>query len=143
MTQAHNYQVGYQGHVYYGAPGGAANTEITEVLSLSHRDELGTSPLTPRGTGGIEMVEPTTFRIGLDLSIPYEPEGTNWGALATAYAGRLPIAIRVMDSTNTFGFEGDFIVTKFDKEEPNEGAVITRISLAPNYRYGRIPTYIS
>ena len=137
--QAHYYDMGWQGNLYIGDPGGAANVKVPNVLGLSLPMEHGESPLTPRDAGGFEMTEVGLTRASIEGSLPYEPGEAVYDRLAAAFAAKTPISVEVLDSTEKYGFLGDYLVTQWQRDEPQGEPTTVRFRMRPNFRYGRYP----
>lgn len=135
---------GYEAHFYYdstplaGEPSTGTWTELTIVKDVNLGDEHDESDVTTRANNGHKATDVSLRDNPLDVEIAWDPDDAAFSALRTAYEGRLPIAIAVMDgpvaTVGSKGVAGNYKITSFPRNEPLGDHVTSSVTLKP-YSY--------
>ena len=124
-----------------GANVGAAPSNLTEITNLKGDLNVplddGEADVSTRGNGPWEAVIGGIRKVGIDLTMIYDPSNTIYQAFLKAYLTRTKIACAFLgDDKATVGAGGlwaDFAVTKMEKGEAAGEAQTTVWTLKPTY----------
>lgn len=102
--------MGFEGKIYYGAAGSAANTEITNSRDITYNIDPTKADTTIRGDGSavpITTERVTQLGVTIEWTMLNKTTDATLNALRTAaYAGS-PVAIKTVDYASGKGYDGD------------------------------------
>jgi hypothetical protein len=135
--------MGYEGMIYYGAPGSSATTLLTNSRDVKITLEPQYGNTTVRGDSTsppVESVGVSSIKWGATLSMVNKTSDTALTAMLTAATTGAPIALRFKSTTSGKGYDGDVNV-KYEQGAPLKGEQTLDFSFEPN-RDLRVPVLL-
>jgi len=123
-----NFVLGMNAKLYYGAAGGPANTEMTNVRNVTLNLEAGEADVTTRANSGWRATAPTLRECSVDFEMIWDPSDAGFAAVKNAYLTNGLIALKVLDRANGQGQDGDFSITSFSRSEELEEAITVSVT---------------
>lgn len=114
--------------LYYGAAGGPANTEMTNVRNVTLNLEAGEADVTTRANLGWRATAPTLRECSVDFEMVWDPEDAGFAAVKNAFLTNGLIALKVLDQAGGQGPDGDFSITSFSRSEELEEAITVSVT---------------
>jgi len=125
----------WDGKVYYcvaGIGGTPVWTEIANIGNFTGPGERSEIDVTTRAGGGNKQVIGGLMENAFEWEMPYNPSDTALVALRDAFINNTPVGMAWMDgpvaTVGSFGLWADFVVLKFQREEPIDGAMTVKIT---------------
>lgn len=117
-----------------GIGGAPSWTELVKAKNVTLGLSQGEADVSTRAAGW-KLTAAALTEAGIDLEMQWDTADPGFGILKTAFLAKAAIGIAVMDGGITVaGSEGlwaDCVVTQFDREEPLEESLMTKITLKP------------
>jgi len=138
-----NFVLGMDAKLYIGDPGSTAATEMSNVRDVTLNLEVASADVTTRGDGGWRVNVPTLRDASLTFQMVWDPEDANFVKVRNAY---LPgtdtdaVAFLVLDKEGGQGFDADFMIESFTRNEELENAVMADVTARPA-RSTRAPSW--
>ncbi|MEW6249183.1 MAG: phage tail tube protein [Planctomycetota bacterium] len=123
-----NFVLGMNAKLYYGAAGGPANTEMTNVRNVTLNLEAGEADVTTRANAGWRATAPTLRECSVEFEMVWDPADAGFTAIKNAYLTGGLIALKVLDKEGGQGPDGDFSVTSFSRSEELEEAITVSVT---------------
>ena len=124
-----------------GVGGGGSWVELTGAVKVSLNMAMGEADSTTRAAGGVKTAVPTLLEIPVEIEMFWDTADAGFQALKSAFLNRSAIGLQIMDEDSGEGWQGDFAVFGFPREEPVDGIQAVTISLKPTYS-ATAPEYI-
>jgi hypothetical protein len=145
MTTQNWIDLGYECHLYQGAPGTMPAAEVTNVMNLRMPDARDKKESTRRSSNGMKVYRTGLRDVSIEFEIPWlrAQDGTvsaDLNAFCDAYDNNEPIALKITDAANKYGIIGDFLVESRPTKQELADLVVATITLIPTDEYGRVPT---
>lgn len=116
----------------YGVAGSTAATEITNIVGdLTQTMDADKVQINARGTR-IKSYKPGEMETSLAWQSNWKDGDTALEAIQTAFINGTALAFRTKDYTSGKGWDADFIVNKFQKNEAKGSQQTVDIEIAPN-----------
>jgi hypothetical protein len=140
MSATITFKLGIEGKVYYCADGiGSTPTwvELTDAKDVNCSITKTESDATTRANGGWKATVTSLKDLTIEFEMVWNPSDTGCEAVKDAFINNTVLGMAVMDGPiATVGSEGpwaDCQVTKFDRKEGNEGAMMVSVAMKPTY----------
>jgi len=139
--------LGYECHLYRGAPGETPGVEVSEVMNLRMPDARDKKETTRRKSGGMKVYQTGLRDVSIEFEIPWVRAENgdvtaDLNAFCDAYDNNDAIALKVMDAANKYGIIGDFLVESRPTKQELGDIVTATITLIPTDMYGRVPAEV-
>jgi hypothetical protein len=128
---------GYEGKVYYkvgGVGGGGAWTELTIVRSVSLNMSKGEADFSSRANPGWESTRGSRKAVSVDFEMLWDEANAGISALRDVYLDVTDvIGLKFLDGAEGSGkgFQADFDVFEFTREEPDNEPMTLSVSVKP------------
>ncbi len=123
-----NFALGMNAKLYYGAAGGPASTEMTNVRNVTLNLEAGEADVTTRANSGWRATAPTLRECSVEFEMVWDPADAGFTAIKNAYLTAGLIALKVLDQAGGQGPDGDFSITSFSRSEELEEAITVSVT---------------
>ena len=134
-----NYILGMNAKLYEGAISGTdtptaitAMNEVGNVRDLTLTLEAGDADITTRGNSGWRATAPTLRECTIEFEMVWKPGDTVFDAMLAAFLAGTQVELAALDgdkaTTGSQGPKGSFGVTKFDRKEGLEDAIIASVT---------------
>ncbi len=123
-----NFALGMNAKLYYGAAGGPANTEMTNVRNVTLNLEAGEADVTTRANAGWRATAPTLRECSVEFEMVWDPADAGFTAIKNAYLSNALIALKILDQAGGQGPDGDFSITSFSRSEELEEAITVSVT---------------
>jgi hypothetical protein len=133
--------MGFQGQLFYGAPGATATTQLTNTTDINFPMDSDTGNTTVRGTGltiPVETMGVTCIKGTIEFTMINDSADTGLAAMMTAAATGDAVALRLKDFSAGKGPDGDYIL-KVENALPLKGEQTKKFTATPTRGYGRDP----
>lgn len=138
-----NVKMGFEGILYYGAPGSTAATQLTNCQDIKFDLDVKRGNTTVRGTSAsapVETASVTSLVVGIEWTMINDITDTALAALKTACGTGAGVALRAIDRSS--GGKGpDMDATlKMSAPFPLAGEQAITFTAEPSRDYGRAPS---
>jgi hypothetical protein len=126
-------RLGFLGKLYYGTAGSQADTELSAASNVQFSIERGTADGTRRASLGWKSTKGTLKALKISFEMPDNDTDAGVAAVVAASLtdeGRLAFWAR--DHATGAGPDGDFVITKCDREENLENVIVYKIEAEAN-----------
>lgn len=124
-------KLGHFAKLYIGAAGSTAATEVKLVTTVTITGTAEAVDATDRNCDGYASYVAGLKNITFEATLNWDNSVATLDMIRTAYIQQTPIAAFPSDG-NGGGFDGDFIVTQFKENQPNNNVITYDISLQVN-----------
>lgn len=136
-----NQKMGFEGILYYGAPGSTAATQITNCKDITISRDVERGNTTVRGDSSVAPIETehvTLRKLQVEFTMLNDSTDTTLEALRVAVATGAGVALRGKDYSSGKGPDADFTLSQSDPWTLNGEQAIT-FTAVPTRAYGRAP----
>ncbi len=134
-------RLGMDAKIYFGEAGSTATEEMANVKDVTLSLEAGEADVTTRANGGWKATAATLKDASVEFEMIWDTEDPGFSAIQQAFFGNQPLALAILDGESGSGLDADFVITKFDRNEPLEEAITVSITVKPTYST-RAPEWI-
>jgi len=130
---------GIDGKLYYSTAGIGTPTwtELSGVKNVSLNVEGKEVDVTTRASGGFALADIALMDASIEFEMPLDPDDTGYQAVETAFFARSMIGMAVMSGgvavAKSRGLWADCKITKFDREESLEDAMVVKVTAKPTH----------
>ena len=131
--------MGFNGKAYYntGTYGSPTWVLISNVGDIKVTDEMTETEIGLRVMGGFAITVNGLRKIGFEFDMLYDPADSVQSAFRTKYAARTATEFLFLDqiqaTTDSAGFRGTCLITKFARQEELDKAMMVNVSIKPTY----------
>jgi len=136
-----NQKMGFEGMLYYGAPGSTASTLITNCKDITVSRDVERGNTTVRGDSTVAPIETehvTLRKLQIEWVMLNDSTDTTLEALRVAVAAGAAVALRGKDFSSGKGPDGDFTLSQSDPW-PLAGEQAITFTATPTRGSGRTP----
>ena len=136
-----NQKMGFEGLLYYGAPGSTASTLIDNCKDITINRDVERGNTTVRGDSTVAPIETehvTMRKLSIEFTMLNDSTDTTLEALRVAVANGAGVALRGKDYSSGKGPDADFTLSQGDPWPLNGEQVIT-FTAVPTRGYSRDP----
>lgn len=133
--------MGFEGMLYYGAPGSTASTLIENCKDITITRDVERGNTTVRGDSSVAPIETehvTMRKLQVEFVMLNDSTDTTLEALRVAVATGAGVALRGKDYSSGKGPDSDFTLSQSDPWTLNGEQAIT-FTAVPTRAYGRAP----
>lgn len=135
-------RLGMDAKLYYGAAGGTAATELTNVKDVTLSLETGEADVTTRANEGWRATVATLKDGSVEFEMVWDTQDAGFAAIKDAFFNNTPIALAILDGEGGSGLDADFTITSFSRSEALEEAITVSVTAKPTYST-RAPAWVS
>jgi hypothetical protein len=136
-----NQKMGFEGQLFYGAPGSTASTLIENCQDITVTRDVERGNTTVRGDSSVAPIETehvTLRKLQIEFVMLNDSTDTTLESLRVAVATGAGVALRGKDYSSGAGPDADFTLSQSDPW-PLNGAQVITFTATPTRAYGRTP----
>ena len=112
------FKIGLEGKLYRGASGSTASSPVENVKDLSIDMDAQTATMSNRAGGGWESSRVSIRSLNITWSMIWNSADADCLFFKNALINGTVIALNILDDTGGKGPDGDFVISKFGRNEP-------------------------
>lgn len=128
-------KLGIKCKIYHGTAGTQAATLLKFAQDATTTIEREEHDATVKDIDDLELIVAGIKKFSFDFKLVYDPADTSFIALQTAFLANTPVAFLILDglkaTAGTQGPDGDFYITKFQRNEEVKGLMTYDVSIKP------------
>ena len=135
-------KMGFEGILYYGAPGSRASTPITKCKDITISRDVERGDTTVRGDSSVAPIKTehvTSRGLSIEFTMLNDTTDTTLESLRVAVSTGAGVALRGLDFASGKGPDADFTLSQSDPWPLNGEQVITFTAI-PTRGYSRTPS---
>lgn len=139
------FKLGYTGALNYKVGGQAAAGSwltISDAMDVSSGGETEEADVTTRGNNGYVATAAVLKNLNLEFEMIYDTANAAFGAIKDAWIAQTKIGFQILDAPGGEGFQADFMITRFTRDESLRDAMKVQVTAKPTHS-DTAPSYVT